>query len=54
MISIDFNIQISSLYVKESEFEILERSDSEILEIQSQKFWKGQIFYLQLRNPVWN
>jgi len=37
----------------ESESEILERLESEILESQSQQFWKGQIFYLRLCNPAW-
>jgi len=39
--------KLYSLYVKESESEILERLQSEL------KFWKGQsqIFYLRLCNP---
>jgi len=49
-------VQFHSLYVKESESEILERLESESgAGVGSRKFWKGRswsrIFYLRLRNP---
>ena len=41
---------------RESEWENLGRSESEILESRSRKFWKvgfgSRIFYLRLRNPA--
>jgi len=55
MISIDLTAKFHSLYVKESESEILERWESEILRSRSRsrKLWKGLswIFYLWLRSP---